>query len=116
LYQFDKLGEDGDEVTSTDYPDNGVGALDLPSSFFSARSLENLVLVDEMESLGPIVDAQVANVLQSDSPQIFTACGSRSRSTVRMMRHGLEVEELVSAPLPFEPNGVWATKLTESGE
>lgn len=115
LYQFDKLGEDGDEISSTSYPENGATALDLPPSFFSARPLENLMLVDEMDSLAPIIDAKVANVLQNDSPQIYTACGSRARSSLRMMQHGLEVEELVSAPLPFEPNGVWATKLTAGG-
>ncbi|KAI6106117.1 CPSF A subunit region-domain-containing protein [Pisolithus croceorrhizus] len=66
LYQFQKLGDDDDEpeFSSTSYP------------------------ADELESLDPIMDSKVMNVLpNSDTPQIFAACGRGSRSTFRMLRH-----------------------------
>lgn len=88
----------------------------LPQALFRPRGLDNLTLVDEMASLDPILDSKVMNILpNSDSPQIFAACGKGSRSTLRMLRHGLEVEEVVSSDLPGIPNAVWTTKLREDG-
>lgn len=89
----------------------------LPRAFFRPRALENLVVADEMESLDPILDSKVLNVLpNSDAPQIFTACGRGARSTFRTLRHGLDVEESVSSDLPGIPNAVWTTKRKEDGD
>jgi splicing factor 3B subunit 3 len=78
--------------------------------------LENLVIADEIESLDPILDSKVMNILpNSDTPQIFTACGRGARSTLKTLRHGLEVEESVSSDLPGIPNAVWTTKQKEDG-
>jgi splicing factor 3B subunit 3 len=116
VYQFNKLGDEGDEVSSTDYPNFGAALEDLPPAFFRPHGLENLVLVDELDALSPITDSKVANVLGTDAPQIFATCGRGARSSVKMLRHGLEVDEMVSSPLGFQPNGVWAVKLKEDGE
>ncbi|PFH52598.1 hypothetical protein AMATHDRAFT_1998 [Amanita thiersii Skay4041] len=118
LYQFQKLGDDDDEpeFSSTNYPSLGMAdpTVPLPHAFFRPRALENLVIADELESLDPILDAKVLNVLpNSDTPQIFTACGRGARSTLRTLRHGLEVEETVSSELPGIPNAVWTTKIKE---
>lgn len=89
----------------------------LPHAYFRPRALENLVVADEIESIDPIIDSKVLNVLpNSDAPQIFTACGRGARSTLRTLRHGLEVEESVSSELPGIPNAVWTTKRREDGE
>ena len=87
--------------------------LSLPPAFFQPRSLDNLMLVDELDSLNPITDGRVVNLLEAaaETPQIFTACGRGARSTFRMLRHGLEAEESVSSELPGIPNAVWTTKL-----
>jgi splicing factor 3B subunit 3 len=88
----------------------------LPRAYFRPRPLDNLALADELESLNPILDAKVMNLLpNSDTPQIFTACGRGARSTLRMLRHGLDVEETVSSDLPGIPNAVWTTKVREDG-
>ncbi|KAI0755924.1 mono-functional DNA-alkylating methyl methanesulfonate N-term-domain-containing protein [Irpex lacteus] len=118
LYQFQKLGDDDNEpeFSSTSYPSFGMAdpTSPLPRAYFQPRGLDNLTLVDELESLDPIVDAKVLNILpNSDSPQIFAACGRGARSSLRMLRHGLEVEEVVSSDLPGIPNAVWTTKLRE---
>lgn len=89
----------------------------LPHAFFRLHPLDNLVVADELESLDPILDSKVMNLLpNSDTPQIFSACGRGARSTFRTLRHGLEVEESVSSDLPGIPNAVWTTKRTEDGE
>jgi splicing factor 3B subunit 3 len=89
----------------------------LPTAFFKPRPLENLVVADELESLDPIIDAKVLNLLpNSDTPQIFAACGRGARSSLRTLRHGLEVEETVSSELPGIPNAVWTTKVKEDGK
>lgn len=88
-------------------------SLPLPALYFKPRPLINLLLVDEIDSLGPIVDSHTTNLLEAtgETPQIFTACGRGARSTFRMLRHGLEAEESVSSELPGIPNAVWTTKL-----
>lgn len=89
----------------------------LPRAHFRPRPLENLALADEIESLNPILDAKVLNLLpNSDSPQIFTLNGRGSRSKLRTLRHGLEVEETVSSDLPGIPNAVWTVKVRSDGE
>ena len=89
----------------------------LPRVYFRPRPLENLALADEIESLNPILDSKVLNLLpNSDSPQIFTLNGRGSRSMLRTLRHGLEVEETVSSDLPGIPNAVWTVKVRSDGE
>ncbi|KAF9237558.1 CPSF A subunit region-domain-containing protein [Melanogaster broomeanus] len=121
LYQFQKLGDDDHEpeYSSTSYPSFGMAdpTAPLPHAHFRPRPLDNLALADEIESLDPILDAKVLNVLpNSDTPQIFTACGRGGRSSFRMLRHGLDVEESVSSELPGIPNAVWTTKQREDDE
>ncbi|KAK7053156.1 pre-mRNA-splicing factor rse1 [Paramarasmius palmivorus] len=118
LYQFQKLGDDDDEpeFSSTSYPNFGMAdpRTPLPHAYFRPRPLENLAIADEIESLCPIVDSKVLNILpNSDTPQIFAACGRGARSSLRTLRHGLEVEESVSSELPGIPNAVWTTKKKE---
>jgi splicing factor 3B subunit 3 len=91
-------------------------SLPLPRAYFRPRALENLALAEELVSLDPILDSKVMNLLSnSETPQIYTACGRGGRSTLRMLRHGLEIEEIVSSELPGIPNAVWTTKLKEDG-
>jgi splicing factor 3B subunit 3 len=124
LYRFQKLGEDDEaEIKSTSYPSFGMAnpSTPLPHAYFRPRNLENLELVDEILSLDPILDSKVLNLLpNSDTPQIFAACGRGSRSTFRTLRHGLEVKELLSSDVRYSvrdsPNGLWTTRLRDSGK
>jgi splicing factor 3B subunit 3 len=59
--------------------------------FFAPRTLKNLVMVDEIESLSPILHCQIADLANEDTPQLFAMCGRGPRSTLRILRHGLEV-------------------------
>lgn len=40
----------------------------------------------------------------------------RSRSSLRVLRHGLAVTEVAVSELPGVPNAVWAVKKSSSGE
>ncbi|EJD52535.1 hypothetical protein AURDEDRAFT_111199 [Auricularia subglabra TFB-10046 SS5] len=118
LYQFQKLGDDDAETefSSSSYPKNGMADPDeaLPSAYFQPRLLENLLLCDSLDSINPIIDAKVLNLMPtiSDTPQFYVACGRGARSSFRLLRHGLEVEENISSDLPSGiPNAVWTTKI-----
>jgi len=50
-----------------------------------------------------------------DTPQLYLACGRGSRSTLRVLRHGLEVSELAISELPGSPNAVWTVKRSAKG-
>ncbi|KAF8557619.1 hypothetical protein OG21DRAFT_1494597 [Imleria badia] len=121
LYQFQKLGDDDNEpeFSSTSYPSFGMAdpTTSLPHTHFRPRPLDNLAIADELESLDPIMDSKVMNILpNSDTPQILAACGRGARSSFRMLRHGLDVEESVSSELPGIPNAVWTTKQRENSD
>lgn len=91
----------------------------LPYEYFQPRPLENLLLCDTLDSINPILKAQVLNLMPniSDTPQFYVATGRGARSSFRLMRHGLEVEENISSDLPSGiPNAVWTTKLRASDE
>ena len=89
----------------------------LPRALFRPHVLENLALVDELESLNPIIDCKVLNLLpNAGTPQTFAACGRGSRSTFRTLRYGLEADEAINFDLRGIPTSVWTTKLKEDGE
>ena len=72
--------------------------------------------MDELESLSPLIDAKVLNLTDEDTPQIYALCGRGSRSTFRILRHGLEVSELAVSELPGNPNAVWTVRGSVQGK
>eukprot|EP00958_Prasinococcus_capsulatus_P017369 scaffold1954_cov364-Prasinococcus_capsulatus_cf.AAC.4 len=78
--------------------------------FFSPRPLKNLLLIDELDSLSPIVDMKVADLRGEETPQIYTACGRGPRSSLKILRPGLSVAEMAVSPLPGNPSAVWTVK------
>jgi splicing factor 3B subunit 3 len=116
FYQFEKLGDDDeeDEFTSDDFPTDPRGLYN--PVYFHPRPLENLALVESIDSMNPLVDCKVANLTGEDAPQIYTVCGNGARSTFRMLKHGLEVNEIVASELPGTPSAVWTTKLANGDE
>lgn len=110
LYQIENLGDDEDnqlELSSNDFEQNGILDLSKVSAQFSPRVLRNLSPVDEMESFSPLIEAKVLNLTEEETPQIYALCGKGSRSTFRILRHGLEVNEIAVTELPGVPSAVW---------
>ncbi len=50
-----------------------------------------------------------------DTPQLYALCGRSSRSSLRVLRHGLEVSEMAVSELPGNPNAVWTVRKRADG-
>jgi splicing factor 3B subunit 3 len=104
LFQVNQLGDNEDEpVFSTLSPP------EQPFEF-SPRALLNLVAMDDIENLAPITACKVADLANDDSPQLYAACGRGPRSSIRALRHGLEVTQWAVTKLPGNPTAVWTVK------
>ncbi|XP_071823754.1 splicing factor 3B subunit 3-like [Apostichopus japonicus] len=106
LYQIAHLGDDDDEqeFSSATHLEEGE------TFFFAPRPLRNLVEVDQLESLSPILNCTIADLANEDTPQLYVACGRGPKSSMRVLRHGLEVSEMAVSELPGNPNAVWTVK------
>lgn len=69
-----------------------------------------------MDSLSPITACHIADLANQDTPQVYVTCGRGSRSTLRILRHGLEVTEMAVSELPGNPNAVWTVKRRADGK
>lgn len=67
LYQIAHLGDDDDEPEFS----SGMPLEEGDTFFFAPRHLRNLLLVDEMESLSPIISCHVADLGMYSSSLIF---------------------------------------------
>lgn len=106
LYQIARLGDDDDEPEFS----SAMPLEEGDTFFFAPRPLQNLVLVDELDSLSPILHCQIADLAGEDSPQFYVACGRGPRSQMKILRHGLEVSEMAVSELPGNPNAVWTVR------
>ncbi|KAK3409052.1 spliceosome-associated protein 130 A [Eucalyptus grandis] len=108
LYQFQAIGEEADvEASSATLMETEEG---FQPVFFQPRGLKNLVRIDQVESLMPIMDMKVENLFEEETPQIFTLCGRGPRSSLRILRPGLAISEMAVSQLPGVPSAVWTVK------
>ena len=136
LYQFQGIGDDDDAVESTSVDtiseraemgggeagEGGEGeeggepnAREFAPTFMP-QVLRNLLMIDEMESLAPLCDMQVEDLCREETPQIYTACGRGSRSSLRILRHGLAVTAMAESELPGNPDKVWTVRKSKESE
>ncbi|CAN2389285.1 splicing factor 3b [Pristimantis euphronides] len=106
LYQIAHLGDDDEEPEFS----SAMPLEEGDTFFFQPRPLKNLVLVDEQDSLSPIMCCQIADLANEDTPQLYVASGRGPRSSLRVLRHGLEVSEMAVSELPGNPNAVWTVR------
>jgi splicing factor 3B subunit 3 len=116
FYQFEKLGDDDEEIEFSSEKCSADPSVPLEPVYFRPRGAENLNLVETINSLSPLIDSKIANLSEEDAPQIYTISGAGARSTFRTLKHGLEVSEIVDSELPSVPSAVWTTKLTRADE
>lgn len=57
----------------------------------------------------------MADLTGEDTPQVYLACGRGPRSSLRVLRHGLEVAEMAVSELPGSPNAVWTVRRHKDG-
>lgn len=114
LYHVNDLAEDLDFE-----PGNNFNSDDVPSdpsepytpTYFTPRGLVYTSLATQQSSLHPLMKTRVENLYGEDAPQIYALQGTGSRSTFKTLRHGLEIQEIVSSPLgniPFD--NLWSLK------
>jgi splicing factor 3B subunit 3 len=109
FYQFQGVGEDGPFCSSKQFD-----AGDLTVVEIEPRPLQNLLHIDDVDSLSPILDARLVDPHKTGSPYIATLCGRGPRSTLRMLQHGLAVSEMAVSDLPGNPNAVWTVRKRRS--
>jgi len=111
LYQFKSLGEDDGEAVESSSATLVETEEGYQPVFFDPRTpLRNLHLVDEMESLCPVIDAQCHELLGEETPQVYALCGSGPRSSLKILRRGVALSEMAVSPLPGTPNAVFTVK------
>ncbi|KAJ6801697.1 splicing factor 3B subunit 3-like [Iris pallida] len=114
LYQFQAIGDGEDvEASSLTLMETEEG---FQPVFFQPRGLKNLVRIDHIESLMPIMDMRIANLFEEETPQIYTLCGRGPRSSLRILRPGLAITEMAVSKLPGLPNAVWTVKKNVNDE
>ncbi|KAI1715078.1 mono-functional DNA-alkylating methyl methanesulfonate n-term domain-containing protein [Ditylenchus destructor] len=106
LYQIVHLGENDEEPEFS----SRIPLDDGETFFYDTRPLHNLILIDQMDSLCPLISSKIADLANEDAPQIYALCGRGPRSTMRVLRNGLEVSEMAVSELPGNPNAVWTVK------
>lgn len=101
LYQFLSIkSSDNSDLINVEVEIEGE-AIVIPH--FKPRALKNLFLVDDVDSLSPVLDAKVLDLAGEETPQIYCLCGRGPRSTLRTLRHGLAVAEMAVSELPSNP-------------
>lgn len=77
---------------------------------FEPQPLKNLIAIDEIESLSPIMDLKVTDSIREESKQFLALCGRGPRSSLRFLKHGLAVSEMADSALPGNPNNIFTVK------
>jgi splicing factor 3B subunit 3 len=60
--------------------------------------------------------AQVANLLNEETAQLYALCGRGARASLRVLRHGLAVAEMAVSELPGNPTAVWTIRRAAADE
>jgi len=113
LYQFLNIKGGEDETINVEVEIEGETII-IPH--FKPHSLKNLLLVDDIDSLSPIIDSKIVDLAGEETPQIYALCGRGRRSTLRTLRHGLAVAEMAVSELPSNPSAVWTVRSSDKEE
>lgn len=99
-------------IQSLEETDNIVSSYSTMNEFvyFNPKALKNLLEVDELPSLSCITDLHVEDLVNEGTPQIYSLCGRGNRSSLRILKPGLTVSELVMETLQSNPTAIWTIK------
>jgi len=113
FFQFQGVGEDEDSpvCSSSAFESGDETVVEL-----EPRPLRNLLHVDDIDSLCPILDSKLLELERGSPPVLASLCGRSSRSTLRLVQHGLAVSEMAVSELPGNPNAVWTVRRSRSDE
>jgi len=78
--------------------------------YFNPRKLKYLALCDEIPSLSCITDLMVEDLTNEGTPQIYALSGRSTRSSLRILKHGLAITDIACSSLPGKPLAIWTLK------
>lgn len=107
-YQFEDLGSDNEStVKSVDFEPENV-----KKTLFEPSALQNLALIDIVETLDPLVDGTLVETASTNSPDTLSQLVTlSSNSYLKTLTHGIPTSTVVSSPLPVTPTAIHSTKL-----
>ena len=118
LFQFRGLGDDAGAAAAAvhdpELGDDGFSAAKVAPVFDPKDRPQNLLALDEPESLCAATDFVAEDLAGEGSPQIYALCGRGPRSSLRVLRHGVAVSEMAVSPLPGRPSAVWTVRATRA--
>jgi splicing factor 3B subunit 3 len=104
-YQITGLGDDDDKPIVAD------SSMDKDYLVaFNSRGLKNIAPVDEIKNMGCITNMECVDLLDEGNPQIYLTCGRGPLTTLRIVRHGLQINQMADSPMPDAPTGIWTLK------
>lgn len=111
FYQFEDLSEEADETTIESLPEFDIDSIE--PKYFTPKGLENLALVDIVETLGPILDgALVESSAPGSSDLVKQLVTLSSHSYLKTLTHGIPTTTVVSEPSPeIIPTSVFTVKM-----
>ena len=87
------------------------------STGFIPTTVSNLEMVDTIDSTAAILDCFSIDLCNEGTPQTYALCGRGNRSSLRVLRYGLPVDDFTrGAALPGVPENVWSLKGLVSDE
>lgn len=108
FYQFRSLGREQDFVVIA--VEESKWSYE-PLIYFSVHeNLENLLLVEEIESFAPLTCWQIGDFYGEGSPQIILGSGRRHRGSWKTLRLGYRWTEMAVSELPGYPVGVFTIR------
>ncbi|KAK4574916.1 pre-mRNA-splicing factor rse1 [Recurvomyces mirabilis] len=106
LYHVNDLAENLEFEAHNNFSSDDVSsdpAEDYTPTYFKPRGLEFTSLAFDVPGLHPLMRTKVDNLTNEDAPQIYALQGTGSSSVFKTIRHGLEIQEVVSSPLGEMP-------------
>ncbi|KAK5116447.1 hypothetical protein LTR62_007995 [Meristemomyces frigidus] len=116
LYHVNDLADNLDFEPENLFSSDDVSAdpaEDYTPTYFTPRQLEFTSLAADVPGLHPLMRTRVENLApeREDAPQIYALQGTGANSVLKTLRHGLEIQEIVSSPLGEMPyDAVFALK------
>ncbi|KAK4505746.1 hypothetical protein PRZ48_003711 [Zasmidium cellare] len=120
LYHIDDLADDPEfephnTFTSDDVPTEPEEEYE--PNYFQPRELKMTHLAIDIPGLHPLMKTRVENLTSEDAPQIYAVQGTGNKSQFKTIRHGLDVEVIISNSMGNVPyDNIWTFKHRASDE
>lgn len=114
LFQFIGTGDEDDDDEMKDSNDDMNDADNDFELFKPRNTLKNLHIFESLENLSPLVSMQIKDIAREATPQLYSLSGTGISSSLRILRHGLQVSEVANSELPGNPSNIWTVRKTQS--